>query len=107
MNAGVIVSNLLLGTFRSRFTLVFYRTTLLKNFAKVKKKHLSPSVTVMQPAALLKKTVWQECFPVSFKNAFKITCSQSTSAQLFVKSAGQLTLRNTQSLFSEYFNIEP
>ena len=66
MNAWVIVSNILLRTFKSRSTFVFYRISLLENFAKVKRKYLLPGVAVLQPAALLKKTIWQESFPVSF-----------------------------------------
>ena len=55
---------------------VFYKKVVLKNFEKFTGKHLC------RPATLLKKRLWQWCFPVNFANFFKNTFLQNTSGWL-------------------------
>ena len=56
---------------RSSRTEVFYKTGVLRKFAKFIGKHLCKSlffnkVAGLRPATLLKKGLWHRCFPVNF-----------------------------------------
>ena len=72
MNAGVIVSNVLLRTLKSRLSSVCYRITLLGYFSKVKEENIFPSVAGMQFAALLKKARVKSAFPSVLRKFLKI-----------------------------------
>ena len=55
---------------------VFCKQGVLKNFAKFAGKHLCHSlffnkVTCLTPATLLKKILWDRCFPVNFAKFFR------------------------------------
>ena len=58
-------------SFRSSRPDVFYKKGALRNFTKFTGKHLCQSlfsnkVAGLTPATLLKKRLWQRCFPVNF-----------------------------------------
>ena len=56
---------------RSNDLRCFLKKGILRNFAKLARKHLCQSlffnkVAGLSPAALLKKKLWHRCFPVNF-----------------------------------------
>ena len=66
-----IVLNLFSKTFRSSRPEVFCRKGVLRDFTKFTGKHLCESLYLIKvagrgPATLLKKRLWQRCFPVNF-----------------------------------------
>ena len=63
---------------------------ILKNFAKFTRKYLYQSlffnkVAGLRPATLLKKRLWQKCFPVNFANLLRTLFSQNTSRRILLK----------------------
>ena len=57
--------------YRSSCPEVFYKKDVLRNFAKLTRKHqwqglFFNKVAVLRPAASLKKRLWHWCFPVNF-----------------------------------------
>ena len=54
-------------SFRSSCPKVFCKKGVFRNFAKFIRKHLCQSLFLgMRPATLLKKRLWNRCFPVNF-----------------------------------------
>ena len=49
---------------------VFWNKSVLRNFTKFKGKHLCQS---LRPAALLKKRLWDKCFPVTSMKFLRTT----------------------------------
>ena len=59
--------------FRSSCPEVFFKKSVLRNFAKFTRKHLCQrlffnKVAGLWPATILKKRLWYRCFPVNFVN---------------------------------------
>ena len=52
---------------------------VLRNFAKLIAKHLC-----LRPATLLKKTLWQRCFPVNVPKILRAPFPQNTSRRLLL-----------------------
>ena len=66
---------------------VFFKKGVLRNFAKLTGKRLCQSLffdKVVGPATLLKKRLWQRCFPVIFAKFLKTPFSQNTSGRLLL-----------------------
>ena len=62
---------------------------VLRNFAKFTGKHLCQSlffnkVVVLSPVSLLKKRLWQRCFPVNFVKFLRTHFLQKTSRRLLL-----------------------
>ena len=62
---------------------------VLRNFAKLIAKHLCQSlffnkVAGLRPATLLKKTLWQRCFPVNVPKILRATFPQNSSRRLLL-----------------------
>ena len=63
---------------------------VLRNFTKFTGKHLCQSlffnkVAVLRPANLLKKGLWQSCFPVNFAKFRRTHFLQNTSGRLLLR----------------------
>ena len=62
---------------------------VLRNFAKLIAKHLCQSlffnkIAGLRPATLLKKTLWQRCFPVNVPKILRTAFPQNTSRRLLL-----------------------
>ena len=67
----------------------FLKKGVLKNIAKFTGKHLCQSLflnkaAVLTPARLLKKRLWDRCFPVNFAKCLRTPFSQSNSGRLLL-----------------------
>ena len=65
------------------------RKGVLRNFAKLRGKHLCQvlffnKVAGPEPATLLKKRLWRRCFPVNFAKFLGTPFSQNTSGRLLL-----------------------
>ena len=65
------------------------RKGVLRNFAKLRGKHLCQvlffnKVAGPEPATLLKKRLWHRCFPVNFAKFLGTPFSQNTSGRLLL-----------------------
>ena len=68
---------------------VFCKKCVLRNFAKLTRKHLCQSlffdkVAGLRPATLLKKRAWRRCFPVNFAKFLRTPFLQNTSGRLLI-----------------------
>ena len=73
---------------RSSRPKVFCKEGVLRNFAKFTGKPLSQSlffnnVAGLRPATLLKKRLWDRCFPVNFAKCLRTPFLQNTSSGCF------------------------
>ena len=73
---------------------VFYKRSVLKNFAKFTGKYLCQSlffnkVAGLRPATLLKKRLWHRCFPVNFAKFLGTPFLQNTSGQMLLTDVRQ------------------
>ena len=74
--------------FRSSHQRCSVKKCVLRNFAKLKGKHLCQSlffnkVAGFRPATLLKKRILRGCFPVNFAKFLRTPFSQNTSGDYF------------------------
>ena len=98
--------------FRSSRPEVFCKKDVLRNFAKFTGKHLCQSlffnkVAGLRPATLLKKRLWQRCFPMNFLRFLRTPLLQNTSGGCFwtySKPFVRLDIQNP-SIFSTLSNI--
>ena len=73
--------------FRSSHRTCSVRKDVLRNFAKLLEKHLGQSlflnkVAGLRSVTLLKKRLWQRCFPVNFATFLRTPFLQNTSRRL-------------------------
>ena len=81
----------LLSNSRSSRSEVFCKKGVIRNFAKFIGKYLRQSlfcnkVAPLRPATILKKRLWDRCFPVNFAKFLRTPFSQSTSGGCFCNS---------------------
>ena len=74
--------------FRSSHPEVFCKKGVLRNFANFAGKHLCQSlffnkIEDLNPATLLKKSLWHRCFPVNFAKFLRTSFLQNTSGGCF------------------------
>ena len=79
--------------FRSSHWSCSVRKGALRNFAKISGKHLCQSlffnkVTGLRPATLLKKRLWNMCFPVNFAKFLRTPFLQNTFGRLLLPIIG-------------------
>ena len=89
----------MLQKYRSSRLEVFCRKDVLRNFEKFTGKHLCQSllfheVTDLRPATLLKKRLWNRCFPVNFSKFLRTPSVTEHLRWLLLKTpANQLIFR--------------
>ena len=89
--------------FRSSHQRCSVRQGVLRNFTKFTGKHLCQSlffnkVAGVRPAFLLKKKLWNRCFPVNFVKFLRTPCLQNTSGRLLLYFLCILSLRQDNFL---------
>ena len=76
---------------RSRHRRCSVKKDVLRNFAKFTGKHLRQSlffkkIAALRPATLLKKKLWQSCFPVNFAKFLRTPFLQNTPGRLLLST---------------------
>ena len=84
----------------------------LRNFTKITGKHLCQShifnkVAGLSPATLLKKRLWNRCFPVNFVKFLRTPFSQNTSVRLLLHRIQNRNRRKTKTEFSKRVDKNP
>ena len=89
----------------------FCEKGVLRNFAKFRGKQLWQSlffnkVAGLRPATLLKKRLWQRCFPVNFVKFLRTPFLQNTSGRLFLGRELLLSFKGSQVItFTIFFRF--
>ena len=84
-----LLINMILDFVRCSRTEVFCIKCAVNNFVKLMEKHLCQSLffnkfTGLEPATLLKKTLWHRCFPMNFGKVLRRSFLQNTSERLLL-----------------------
>ena len=85
---------------RSSYPEMFYKTDVLKNFAKFTGKHLCQTL-FFSKVTLLKKRLWYRCFPVSFAKFLRTAFSTNTSGGCACYSSEQLWIKHLPGKVSQ------